>query len=333
MNLLDKIISQAKQNKQTIVLPEGKDQRVIDAARQLHCHNITNIIVLINRSDVSDEITKLQNEGIKVIIIEESDKLDLYSTKLLELRKAKGMTKEEADKLIHNTIYYGVMMVKQSDADGMVAGAITSTRDVLRPALQILRTANNVKIVSSFFLMEVPSSIFGSDGVFAFADCGLVENPNANELSEIAIQTAKSFDYLTSNEPRVAMLSYSTLGSASGELVSKVISATDIVRTKYPNLKIDGELQLDTAIVPSVAKQKAPSSQVAGYANVLVFPDLQAGNIGYKLVQRLANAAAYGPITQGLSKPVNDLSRGCSSNDIIAVVAITSLQSQSNTVL
>ncbi|XMB66596.1 phosphate acetyltransferase [Mycoplasmatota bacterium zrk1] len=333
MNLLDKIISQAKQNKQTIVLPEGKDQRVIDAARQLHCHNITNIIVLINISDVSDEITKLQNEGIKVIIIEESDKLDLYSTKLLELRKAKGMTKEEADKLIHNTIYYGVMMVKQSDADGMVAGALTSTGDVLRPALQILRTAKKVKIVSSFFLMEVPNSNFGSNGVFAFADCGLVENPNADELSEIAIQTAKSFDYLTSNEPRVAMLSYSTLGSASGELVSKVISATEIVRTKYPNLKIDGELQLDAAIVPSVAKQKAPSSQVAGYANVLVFPDLQAGNIGYKLVQRLANAAAYGPITQGLSKPVNDLSRGCSSDDVIAVVAITSLQSQSNTAL
>ena len=329
MKLLDKIINQAKQKKQTIVLPEGKDQRVIEAAKQLQNSNVANVIVLINEEDVNDEITKLQNEGIEVIIVERSDKLSSYSSMLVELRKAKGMTKEEADKIILNTIYYGVMMVKNSDADGMVAGAITSTGDVLRPALQILRTAQNVKLVSSFFLMDVPDSANLSNNVFAFSDCGLVVNPDADELSEIAIQTAKSFDYLTKEEPRIAMLSYSTFGSASGELVNKVVTATENVKARYPNLKIDGELQLDAAIVPSVAKLKAPLSNVAGYANVLVFPDLQAGNIGYKLVERLANADAYGPITQGLSRPVNDLSRGCSYKDIIAVVAITALQSLS----
>ena len=329
MKLLDKIINQAKQNKQTIVLPEGKDQRVIDAARELQSQSVANVIVLINETDVNDEIKQLQNEGIKIIIVEQSDKLNSYSSMLFDLRKSKGMTKEEADKLVLNTVYYGVLMVKNLDADGMVAGAITSTGDVLRPALQILRTAQNVKLVSSFFLMDVPTSASLSNGVFAFSDCGLVVNPSADELSEIAIQTAKSFDYLTKEEPRVAMLSYSTFGSASGDLVNKVVTATKNVRSQYPNLKIDGELQLDAAIVPSVAKQKAPLSNVAGYANVLVFPDLQAGNIGYKLVERLANAAAYGPITQGLSRPVNDLSRGCSYEDIVAVVAITALQAQS----
>ncbi|KFZ26752.1 MAG: Phosphate acetyltransferase [Candidatus Izimaplasma bacterium HR2] len=329
MKLLEKIISQAKQNIQTIVLPEGKDQRIIDAARELKSQNVANVIVLINMADVNEETNKLQSEGIEVIVVENSDKLNAYSSMLVDLRKAKGMTKEEADKLILNTVYYGVMMVKNNDADGMVAGAITSTGDVLRPALQILRTAKNVKIVSSFFLMDVPNSISVKNNVFAFSDCGLVVNPNAEELSEIAIQTARSFDYLTQSEPRIAMLSYSTFGSASGEVVSKVVKATKNVQARYPNLKIDGELQLDAAIVPSVAKQKAPNSNVAGNANVLIFPDLQSGNIGYKLVERLANAAAYGPITQGLSRPVNDLSRGCSYEDIIAVVAITALQSQS----
>ncbi len=328
MKLLDRIINQAKQNKQTIVLPEGKDHRIVEAARQLQTDNVVNVIVLINKSDINDDILSLQNEGIEVITVEDSSKLNSYSSMLFDLRKAKGMTKEEADKLVLNTVYYGVMMVKSKDADGMVAGAITSTGDVLRPALQILRTAQNVKLVSSFFLMDVPESANLSNKVFAFSDCGLVVNPNAEELSEIAIQTAKSFDYLTKEEPRIAMLSYSTFGSASGDLVNKVVTATKNVKERFPNLKVDGELQLDAAIVPSVAKQKAPLSNVAGYANVLVFPDLQAGNIGYKLVERLANADAYGPITQGLSRPVNDLSRGCSYEDIVAVVAITALQSQ-----
>jgi len=273
MTLLEKLIHQAKLEMQTIVLAEGKDQRIIDAARLIKSQAIANVIVLINETDITDEIKKLQNEDFKVIIIERSEKLESYSLQLFDLRKEKGMTKEEADKLVRNTIYFGVMMVKNGDADGVVAGAITATSDVLRPALQILRTAPNVKLVSSFFLMDVPNHTSSGSKVYAFADCGLVVNPNAEELSEIAIQTAKSFDYLTKEEPRIAMLSYSTLGSASGELINKVISATNFVKAKYPNLKIDGELQLDAAIVPNVAKQKAPSSNVAGYANVLVFPE------------------------------------------------------------
>ena len=329
MSLLDKMIEQATKNKKTIVLAEGKDQRVVDAALEIQKRSIAKVIVLINQENHSEKMTKLQSEGIKVIVVEQSDQLETYSSKLFELRQAKGMTKDEANKLVLNTVYFGVMMVKMSDADGMVAGAITATSDVLRPALQILKTAENVKLVSSFFLMEVPNSKHVCNQVFAFADCGLVANPNADELSEIAIQTAKSFDYLTKDEPRVAMLSYSTYGSAKGELIDKVVTATKNVKERYPNLKIDGELQLDAAIVPSVAKQKAPLSNVAGYANVLVFPDLQAGNIGYKLVERLANANAYGPITQGLSRPVNDLSRGCTYEDIVAVATITALQAQS----
>lgn len=328
MKLLDRMIIQAKQDIKTIVLPEGKDSRVIEAAKVLNKEKIVNVIVLVNAQDVTNEITALKEEGIQVVIIEQSNMLQDYGSLLYTLRQAKGMTKDQADELVRNSIYYGVMMVKNGDADGMVAGAITSSTNVLRPALQILKTAENVKLVSSFFLMDVPDDTFGSDGVFAFSDCGLVVEPNAEELSEIAIQTAKSFDYLTKSEPRVAMLSYSTKGSAKGDNVTKVINATKAVQAKYPNLKIDGELQLDAAIIPDIAKLKAPNSTVAGTANVLIFPDLQAGNIGYKLVERLAKADAYGPITQGIKRPVNDLSRGCSSDDIVAVAAITALQAQ-----
>lgn len=327
MKLIDKIILQAKQNVKTIVLPEGKDQRVIDAARELHKESIVKVIVLINSKDATEEHSQLQRQGIEVIQIEKSQKLREYSLKLLELRKAKGMTTDQADTLVRTPLYYGVMMVKNGDADGMVAGAINSTGDVFRPALQILRTAPNVKIVSTFFLMDVPNTTYGSNGIFAFSDCGLIVEPNAEELTEIAIQTAKSFDSLTKEEPRVAMLSYSTLGSGKGENVTKMVEAMNAVKSRFPNLKIDGELQLDAAIVPEIAVIKAPQSSVAGTANVLIFPDLQSGNIGYKLVQRLAKADAYGPITQGLGGPVNDLSRGCSSEDIVAVAAITSLQS------
>ena len=327
MKIIDRIIEKAKQNVKTIVLPEGKDKRIQDAARKLKAENIVNVIVLVNASDFNEEVSQLKDEGISVIVIEQSQEIYQYATMLFELRKAKGMTQEQADKLIKNTIYYGVMMVKNNDADGMVAGAITSTGDVLRPALQILKTAKDVKVVSTFFLMDVPNSDYGSNGLFAFSDCGLMVEPNASELSEIAIQTAKSFEKLTQEEPRIAMLSYSTFGSAKGDNIDKMIEATKSVQQKFPNLKIDGELQLDAAIVPEIAKIKAPSSNVAGTANVLIFPDLQSGNIGYKLVQRLAKADAYGPITQGIGGPVNDLSRGCSSEDIIAVAAITALQS------
>jgi phosphate acetyltransferase len=329
MKLIDKIILKAKQNLKVIVLPEGKDQRVIDAAIELHKESIVKVIVLINSKDRTDKHTQLQQLGIDVIVIEESLKLQEYSSKLQELRQAKGMTINQAETLVLNPLYYGVMMVKNGDADGMVAGAINSTGDVFRPALQILRTAPNVKVVSTFFLMDVPDTTLGSNGVFAFSDCGLIIEPNAEELAEIAIQTAKSFDSLTNEEPRIAMLSFSTLGSGKGDNVTKVVNAKNAVQSRFPNLKIDGELQLDAAIVPEVAKIKAPHSSVAGTANVLIFPDLQSGNIGYKLVQRLAKADAYGPITQGLGGPVNDLSRGCSSGDIVAVVALTSLQANS----
>ncbi|MBU0997330.1 MAG: phosphate acetyltransferase [Firmicutes bacterium] len=330
MKLLDRIVFQAKQDIQTIILAEGRDQRVIEAAREIHSQKIAEVIVLVNQVDALEEITKLSKEGIQVIIVEQSPKLNTYAKLLFELRKSKGMTEVEANQWVKNTIYFGVLMMKNMEADGMVAGSMTSTGDVLRPALQILRTAPNVKLVSSFFLMDIPDARGISAHEYAFSDCGLVVNPNAEELSEIAIQTAKSFDYLTKEEPRVAMLSFSTYGSASGDLVDKVVQATNIVKDRYPNLKVDGELQLDAAIVPSVASKKAPNSLVAGQANVLIFPDLQAGNIGYKLVERMAHADAYGPITQGLARPVNDLSRGCSSKDIVAVAAITALQSQQN---
>lgn len=221
-------------------------------------------------------------------------------------------------------------MVKNGEAGGMVAGAITSTGDVLRPALQILKTAKDVLLVSTLFLMELPEPTNLSSSVFAFSDCGLVVNPNAEELSEIAIQTARSFDFLTKEEPRVAMLSYSTFGSAKGDLINKIVTATKSVKKRFPNMKIDGELQLDAAIIPEVSKIKSPLSAIGGNANVLIFPDLQSGNIGYKLVQRFANANAYGPLTQGLAMPVNDLSRGCNSADVVAVAAITAVQSQSN---
>ncbi len=326
MKLLDRMIEKAKKNVKTIVLPEGKDKRVIKAAKVLKRESIVNVIVLINENDLNEDIRTLENEGVKVIVVENSPQLREYSEKLFDLRKEKGMTQEQAKSLVRNTIYYGVMMVKNKDADGMVAGAITSTGDVFRPALQILRTKKDVKVVSTFFLMDVPDSIYGSDGLFAFSDCGLLVEPNAIELTEIAIQTAKSFENLTKEEPRIAMLSYSTFGSAKGDNINKVVEATNVVKKQYPNLKIDGELQLDAAIIPEVAKIKAPRSNVAGYANVLIFPDLQSGNIGYKLVERLAKADAYGPITQGLGGPVNDLSRGCSYEDIIAVATITSLQ-------
>lgn len=326
MSILQQLLSHAKRQTRTIVLPEGKDQRVIDAALELNDKHIVKVIVLINKKDINENTEKLRSVGIDVIVVEESPKLDEYAQFLYELRKHKGLSKEDAIELIDNTIYYGTVMVKIKDADGMVAGAITSTSDVLRAALQIIKTSPESKIVSSFFLMDIPKHSNVKAGVYAFSDCGLIANPDEVQLSEIAIQTAKSFDYLIHQEPRVAMLSYSTKGSATGELVNKVVNATKKVQQRYPNLKIDGELQLDAAIIPDVAKLKAPYSTVAGSANVLIFPDLQAGNIGYKLVERFANAKAYGPITQGLAMPVNDLSRGCSASDIVAVAAITAIQ-------
>ena len=236
------------------------------------------------------------------------------------------MTLEQAEELVLDEVYYGMMMVKLNDADGLVSGAIHSTSDTLRPALQILKTAPGTKLVSAFFVMVVPECDYSEDGVYVFGDCGLNENPNAEQLAEIAASSSKSYEALVGKEAKVAMLSYSTKGSAHSELTDKVVEATKILKENYPDIKADGELQLDAAIVESVAKSKAPGSETAGKSNVLIFPDLNAGNIGYKLTQRLAKAEAYGPLCQGIAKPVNDLSRGCSAEDIAGVVAITAVQ-------
>ena len=241
------------------------------------------------------------------------------------------MTEEKAKETMKDNIYYGTMMIKQGDADGLVAGSVCSTADTLRPSLQIIKTAPGVKLVSSFFIMQVPDCELGENGMFLFSDCGLNTNPNAEELSEIAISSANTWKQLIGTEPRVSMLSYSSLGSAPlTEMTGKVIEATKLVKEKMPDLAVDGELQLDASIVPSVGAKKAPESKVAGKANILIFPDLNAGNIGYKLVERLAKAEAYGPVTQGIARPVNDLSRGCKADDIVGVVAITAVQAQNN---
>ena len=253
-----------------------------------------------------------------------------YANLLYELRKNKGMSIEKAREIAKDPVYFGMLMLKDEDSkvDGLVSGAIHSTSDTLRPALQILKTAPDTKLVSAFFVMVVPDCEYGEKGTFIFGDAGLNENPGEEELAEIAISSSKSFKQLVQKEPKVAMLSYSTHGSAKSELTEKVISATKKVKEKDPNLKVDGELQLDAAIIPEIAEMKAPTSEIKGEANVLIFPDLNAGNIGYKLVQRLGKAEAYGPLCQGIAKPVNDLSRGCSSEDVAGVVAITAVQAQ-----
>ncbi|MGN0395319.1 MAG: phosphate acetyltransferase, partial [Coprococcus sp.] len=270
-------------------------------------------------------------EGAEFVNPATCEKFDTYVDMLVEMRRKKGMTPEKArDLLLNNGLYFGCMMVKNDDADGMVAGAINASADVLRAALQTLKTAPGTRIVSAFFLVVVPDCDMGANGTFVFSDAGLNQSPSASELADIAEQSAKSFNLLVGEEPIVAMLSHSTKGSASHPDVDKVVEATNIVKAEYPDLKVDGELQSDAALVPEVAAAKAPGSEVAGHANVLVFPDLDAANIGYKLVQRLAKADAYGPVTQGISKPVNDLSRGCSADDIVGVVAITAIQAQAN---
>ena len=290
-------------------------------------------IILIGEEKTVTQTAKENNidiEGIKLIDPSKSEKIQEYAKALYELRKTKGMTEEQAKELILDPIYFGMMMVKLNEADGLVSGAIHSTSDTLRPALQILKTSEGTKLVSAFFIMVVPECKYGENGIFIFADSGLNEEPNPEALSEIAISSSKSFKQLVGVEPKVAMLSYSTHGSAHSASTEKVIEATKLVKEKVPELLIDGELQLDAAIIPEVAEFKAKGSLLKGQANILIFPDLGAGNIGYKLVQRLAKAEAYGPLCQGIAKPVNDLSRGCSSGDIAGVVAITAVQAQQN---
>ena len=330
MNFIETIKNKAKSEMKTIILPEAEDIRVLEATEKVGKEGFAKII-LVGNTEKTKEIAKENNIDIssaEIIDPESSEKDEEYAKAFYELRKAKGMTEEEAHKILKNPVYFGMMMVKQGDADGLVSGAAHSTSDTLRPALQILKTAPGTKLVSAFFLMNVPNCEYGEDGVFVFADSGLNENPDSDKLAEIAASSAKSFEQLTGKEAKVGMLSYSTYGSAKSELTEKVIEATKFLKGRYPEIKADGELQLDAAIIPEIAKSKAPGSEVAGYCNTLVFPNLDAGNIGYKLVQRLAKAEAYGPLCQGIAKPVNDLSRGCSSDDIVGVVAITAVQGQ-----
>ena len=331
MKFIENIKQRAKTSIKTIILPEAEDKRILEAASKVVKEGFANIILLGDENQIQEDAEKykINIEGIKIINPLTSEKKQKYIQNLYELRKHKGLTMEEAEKLLKQPIYFGMMMLKdeECEADGLVSGAAHSTSDTLRPALQILKTAPNTKLVSAFFVMCVPDCEYGEKGTFIFGDSGLNQNPTADELSEIAISSSKSFEQLVGTEPKVAMLSYSTYGSAKSELTEKVIEATKLVKEKVPDLCVDGELQLDAAIVPEVAKSKAPGSKIEGKANVLIFPDLNAGNIGYKLVQRLAKAEAYGPLCQGIAKPVNDLSRGCSAEDIVGVVAITAVQS------
>ncbi len=329
MAFLDRVIDIAKKDIQTIVLPESSDARTLEATHKILEQGIANIILIGDKEDILSRAGQWQLEKAQFIKPQTFEAIDAFATELAALRKSKGMTQEEAKALlIENELYFGVMLVKMGYAGGMVAGAAHSTANVLRPALQILKTAPGTKLVSAVFLMEVPNCELGEDGIFIFGDCALNPNPSSEELAHIAISSAKTFESLVHKTAKVAMLSFSTKGSADHADVSKVIEAGNIAKTLAPDLHLDAELQLDAAIVASVGKKKAPTSTVAGEANVLIFPDLDAGNIGYKLVQRLANANAYGPVCQGLAMPVNDLSRGCYADDIVGTVALTALQAQ-----
>lgn len=328
---LDAIKARAKQDKKTIVLPESMDRRTFEAAATVIKEDIANIVIIGTPKEVAENSKGLDISKATIIDPYTYEKTEEYINLFVELRKAKGLTYEEAKKqALGDYMYYACLMVKAGDADGVVSGACHSTANTLRPSLQIIKTKPGVKLVSAFFLMVVPNCEYGSDGIFIFADSGLEQNPDPEKLAAIAACSAESFELLVQKEAVVAMLSHSTKGSAKHADVDKVVEATRICKENNPNLKVDGELQLDAAIVPSVGESKAPGSPVAGKANVLVFPDLDAGNIGYKLVQRLAKAEAYGPVTQGIAMPINDLSRGCCADDIVGVVAITCVQAQAN---
>lgn len=329
MKLSQLIREKAKKNPKIIVLPEGEEPRMIKAADTIIHEGFASLILLGREENIKSKARELgvdlPNE-IKIINPKDSEKLKEYAESYYQIRKNKGVNLDEAYKLLENPLYFGALMVYHDDADGLVAGSINATGDVFRPALQTIKTAPGINIVSSSFIMVVPDCPYGEKGIIVFADCALNPEPNAEQLADVAIASAATGKALVGFEPKVAMLSFSTKGSAKHPLVDKVTEATKIAKEKKPELLIDGELQADAALIPSIGERKAPNSKIAGKANVLIFPDLNSGNIAYKLIERLAKAEAIGPVSQGMRKPVNDLSRGCSAEDIVNVVAITVLQ-------
>lgn len=330
MELMNKIWEKAQNDKKRVVLPEADEERTLRASEIIAKKGLADVVLVGDESTIKNNAAQfgVNIDGIEIVDPKTHESRNTYVKNFYELRKHKGVDIEKAEEILNDPLYYANMMLKSDDVHGLVAGAVHTTGDTLKPGMQIIKTAPGIKVVSSFFIMQVPNCEFGEDGLMLFADCAVNPNPNSEQLASIAISTADNAKALANIEPKVAMLSFSSMGSASHELVDKVNTATTIAKESRKDLLIDGELQLDAAIVPKVAAKKAPGNKVAGNANVLVFPDLQAGNIGYKLVERLANAEAIGPICQGFAKPINDLSRGCSVEDIVNVVAVTAVQAQ-----
>jgi len=326
-NILDTIKEKARAKKQKVVLPEGTEPRVIQAARDIVAQEIAQVTILGEKAEIEKlaKEHKLDLDKVTVITPAKSEQFDEFAETFMEIRKGKCSTREEAEKVMKNELYFGAMMVRSGMVDGSVAGSVNTTGDVLRAAIQVIGLAENITVVSGAFMMTVPEYLGQKNKTFMYADGAVVPNPDAEQLASIAIATARTHKNLTGEEPKVAMLSFSTKGSAKHRDVDKIIKATEIVKSKAPHLKVDGELQVDAAIVPDIAERKNPGSEIKGDANVMIFPDLDAGNICYKITQRLANATATGPIVQGLRLPANDLSRGCSSDDIVDVTAIAML--------